>query len=227
MNSRNAKRGCDSKHVSKNVSQYDDLLEWLKNHKIPTEKLNKIFSDAVLMAKLLKDIVPKLVDIHNYSGCHGYQSKLANWETINNKVFSKLNMKLSKSKLEQLAKCETGKIEVLLTKVMTFEKELLSNVKKSILEESSSIDEKSISEKSIGNAEINVINTEEVEASTVEVPKKMISYAEYEECVKELARNLKELTVSEKKIQSLENLVKIKQEHIDELTKTLYLLSNS
>lgn len=69
------------------------------------------------MVEILKKHFPKLVEEHNYSPKNAHGQKLVNWETLNNKVLKKINLHLTKKRIEQLAKGEPGKIEKLLTEV--------------------------------------------------------------------------------------------------------------
>lgn len=69
------------------------------------------------MVEILKKHFPKLVEEHNYSPKNAHGQKLVNWETLNNKVLKKLNLHLTKKRIEQLAKGEPGKIEKLLIDV--------------------------------------------------------------------------------------------------------------
>ena len=49
----------------------------------------------MLIAEVVKHFQPQLVDLHNYSNAHSVQQKTYNWNTLNNKVFSKIGMQTS------------------------------------------------------------------------------------------------------------------------------------
>lgn len=71
-------------------------------------------STIVLMAEMLRVHYPRLVDVHNYIPASSVASKRENWCTLNRKVFTKIDMKLSKEIINQLANAQQGVIEKLL-----------------------------------------------------------------------------------------------------------------
>lgn len=66
------------------------------------------------MAELLKHYYPKHVDVHNYVAGSSIAKKVDNWCTLNRKVLSKINMKLGKDMINQLANSQSGVIEKIL-----------------------------------------------------------------------------------------------------------------
>lgn len=67
------------------------------------------------MAELLKRYYPKYVDVHNYVAGNSVARKIDNWCTLNRKVLSKLDMRLGKETINQLASSQAGIIEKVLT----------------------------------------------------------------------------------------------------------------
>jgi len=66
------------------------------------------------MAELLKRYYPKNVDVHNYVAGNSVAKKIDNWHTLNRKVLSKMDMKLGKEVINQLANSQSGVIEKVL-----------------------------------------------------------------------------------------------------------------
>jgi len=66
------------------------------------------------MAELLKRYYPKNVDVHNYVAGNSVAKKIDNWSTLNRKVLSKMDMKLGKDVINQLANSQSGVIEKVL-----------------------------------------------------------------------------------------------------------------
>lgn len=66
------------------------------------------------MAELLKRYYPKYVDVHNYVAGNSIAKKVDNWCTLNRKVLSKIDMKLRKELINQLANSQSGIIEKVL-----------------------------------------------------------------------------------------------------------------
>lgn len=66
------------------------------------------------MAELLKRYYPKHVDVHNYVPGNSIAKKIDNWNILNRKVLSKIDMKLGKDVINQLANSQLGIIEKVL-----------------------------------------------------------------------------------------------------------------
>lgn len=67
------------------------------------------------MAELLKRYYPRHVDVHNYIGGCSIAKKIDNWSTLNRKVLGKLDIKLTKEVINQLANSQQGIIEKVLS----------------------------------------------------------------------------------------------------------------
>jgi hypothetical protein len=62
----------------------------------------------VLVAEIVAHFLPRLVDIHNYSGAQGKQGKLYNWVTLNTKVLKRLGFTVARPECERIANAEPG-----------------------------------------------------------------------------------------------------------------------
>ncbi|KAK9834720.1 hypothetical protein WJX74_008573 [Apatococcus lobatus] len=80
----------------------------------PKKNIARDFADGVLVAEVVHQFVPRLVELHNYSGAHGLTQKLYNWDTLNQKVFRKMGFLVSKAEIEATANCEAGAVERIL-----------------------------------------------------------------------------------------------------------------
>ncbi|XP_037959240.1 sperm flagellar protein 1-like [Teleopsis dalmanni] len=190
------------------------MVDWLQKHEIVTRKLSRDFSDAVLMAKLLKKITPKWIDIHNYPSRNSFKLKLINWETMNSKVFTKLQIKLSKLFMEKIAKAEPGSIDILLYEIMLMDKSNPVNEQKAILEEKARRE----------NGDILVVTVgKKIGKSIMQVPQKMILYSIYEKTIDELNVNKTNLEAAYEKIARFEYLLG----RIEHLTGQIFKLANS
>ncbi|XP_053985429.1 sperm flagellar protein 1-like [Hylaeus volcanicus] len=94
----------------------EELYSWISTIPFskPNRNLTRDFSDAVLMAEVLKVYYPRYVDLHNYVPASSLSTKKENWSILNRKVLSKIDMKLSKDAINQLANCHPGTAEQLL-----------------------------------------------------------------------------------------------------------------
>lgn len=160
-----------------NPFELEAILKWIDSFALSrtSKKLSRDFSDAVLLAEILKFEFPKLVDMHNYTACNSVQGKGRNWSTLNRKVLKKLNIHLKEDEIERLAKAEMNFIEEVIFDVMNKVK-----VAKSYEEESSSLSLKS----AIGNKTSDIMTVtirRQVGDHVEHVPQQMISYSSYDE----------------------------------------------
>lgn len=108
--------------MKKNETEDEEVMvlyEWVDSMPLSRFKksINRDFSDAVLMAEVLKYLYPKLVNLHNYPEVHSTKQKIYNWQTLNEKVFKKIEIPLSKKTIDSLANAEQGVIEKVLKKL--------------------------------------------------------------------------------------------------------------
>ncbi|KAH7277039.1 hypothetical protein KP509_39G031300 [Ceratopteris richardii] len=92
------------------------LYSWVDSIPLSRPKRNiaRDFSDGVLAAEVVANYCPKLVEIHNYSAANSLAQKIYNWNTLNIKVFRRLNFSLSKEDIEGVANAEHMAIERVL-----------------------------------------------------------------------------------------------------------------
>ena len=81
------------------------------------------------MAEVVKQYIPHLVELHNYSAAHSVSQKTYNWNTLNQKVFKKIGFTLTKKDIEDAVNCVPDTVERIL-KVL---KSAVSNSHESLL----------------------------------------------------------------------------------------------
>ncbi|MEE6511967.1 hypothetical protein FKM82_018873 [Ascaphus truei] len=67
-----------------------------------------------MVAEVVKHFLPRMVEMHNYIPANSTQQKLSNWATLNRKVFSKLNVRVSEEMVRKLISNTSGAIEPVL-----------------------------------------------------------------------------------------------------------------
>lgn len=99
-----------------NDTQLQELFAWVDEFKLSRPKRNftRDFSDGVLTAEILKNFFPKHVENHNYINANSVNQKMANWDTLNRKVMSKMNYQIPRQLCERMCKNESGVAEVFL-----------------------------------------------------------------------------------------------------------------
>ncbi|GLV41502.1 uncharacterized protein CBL_06732 [Carabus blaptoides fortunei] len=173
-----------------------ELYDWIDNHFINRQKKNltRDFSDAVPLAEILKEHYPKLVDLHNYGPKNAIVKKIENWFTLNHKVLSKLDLQITPTDMENIAKCVPGAIEKLLFRV------------KAKFDAQSKDEE---NEKVAGG-----------DYSKTDKPKK-ISAELFQQKVEELEIKTQAVEILNKKISHMQALIEIKDQRISELQAKL------
>jgi hypothetical protein len=66
------------------------------------------------MSEILKFYYPCLVKRHNYIQANGVIMKKENWNTLNRKVLSKIDLALNSETIDQLAHSQVGVIDKIL-----------------------------------------------------------------------------------------------------------------
>ncbi|XP_043685635.1 uncharacterized protein LOC122637520 [Vespula pensylvanica] len=108
----------DQSDILKELCVWIESIPFSKPKKnISPLSLYRDFSDGVLLAEILKYYYPRYVDLHNYIPANNFFLKKDNWNTLNRKVLTKIDMKLSKDIISLLANCHQGSIEKLLFEI--------------------------------------------------------------------------------------------------------------
>ncbi|CAD0205428.1 unnamed protein product [Chrysodeixis includens] len=206
------------------LSEIETVLAWVDTFKLsrPTKKINRDFSDAVLLAEILSVHYPKLVEMHNYPPRNSHSLKLNNWMTLNRKVLKKLRLNLCCNTMEQLANCAPGAIERVL--VMVRDKiRRDEELNKSTKDAEQNVSSGGSYYEACGDDEHVLVMPMKVRVNGVleTVQQKLISYEAY--CaLKEENKDAKEAAeVLKQKVEHLDNLLKLKDERIDELQSQL------
>lgn len=184
----------------------EEIYTWIEHIPFSKPKRNiaRDFSDGVFMAELLKRYYPRYVDVHNYIPGNSIAKKVDNWSTLNRKVLTKLDMKLGKEVIHQLANSQPGVIEKVLTDLRT---KILKdcNADRDSLYSDGNENGKS--------AEIvkSVLNPEEIANKTV--PRQAFIRLK-----QQLEEKNEVINTLHQKVSHLESLMKLKDERIDDLT---------
>ncbi|ENN73890.1 sperm flagellar protein 1 [Dendroctonus ponderosae] len=194
----------------------DELFRWIDDHEITRQKKNltRDFSDAVPLAEILKKHYPKLVELHNYAPRNAVSQKLINWEILNKKVLNKLKINLNYLEQEQLAKAAPGGIEKLLHKI------------KLKVEKQQSVREKS-SESSEKNYFLEGISSDESPEDRIKnIKQKLMPVDMCNKMEADIMEKNDQLLKLQQKVDHLENMLIIKDERINDLTRQLQAMAN-
>ncbi|KAK9889710.1 hypothetical protein WA026_007092 [Henosepilachna vigintioctopunctata] len=154
---------------------------------------------SVPLAEILKQHFPKLVELHNYTPTNSYSNKLANWDTLNRKVLSKIRLPLSREVMEQLARSKQGVIEGVLHDI------------KLKVESKGAGDQNNGSYYDLSGSQENVRRK----------GYKTLPISEFEKLEKDLLERDETIQILKQKLEHSENLLKIKEERINDLNTQL------
>uniref|UniRef100_A0A8B9IXR7 Sperm flagellar 1 n=1 Tax=Amazona collaria TaxID=241587 RepID=A0A8B9IXR7_9PSIT len=92
------------------------LYAWLDSVPLsrPRRNVARDFSDGVLAAEVVKFFLPAMVQLHSYVPASSTAQKLCNWGLLNRKVLSKLNCCLPQDAIRQLVQGRPGAAEQFL-----------------------------------------------------------------------------------------------------------------
>lgn len=188
-------------------------MKWVDGFELSRfrRKLNRDFSDGVLLAEILKFEFPNLVDLHNYSGCFSVQGKLDNWDILNRKVLKKMQIHLKPEQIEKVAKAETNCIEEILFRVMNqialIKSRNPNQSQTNIAQESSQV--------------MTVKVWKQVGEHVVEVPQQMIQHSKYEELVEKEEKQQLKIQAMQETIDDLMSALNSKTLIIEDLQTRL------
>ncbi|KAM9028284.1 sperm flagellar protein 1 [Guaruba guarouba] len=89
------------------------LYAWLDSVPLsrPRRNVARDFSDGVLAAEVVKFFLPAMVQLHSYVPACSTAQKIGNWGLLNRKVLSKLNCCLPQDAIRQLVQGRPGAAE--------------------------------------------------------------------------------------------------------------------
>ncbi|CAH0721276.1 unnamed protein product, partial [Brenthis ino] len=206
------------------LADIESVLAWVDTFKLsrPTKKINRDFSDAVLLAEILNVYYPKLVEMHNYPPRNSHSLKLNNWMTLNRKVLKKLKLNLCNNTMEQLANCAPGIIERVL--VMVRDKiRRDEDLNKSMKEGEQNMSSGGSYYEACGEDENILVVPVKVRVNGVleVIQKKVVSHESYLAVKEEMKDARDSADLLKQKVEHLDNLLKLKNERIEELQKQL------
>lgn len=196
-----------------NPIELEAVLKWVDSYQLTRyrKKLNRDFSDGVLLAEMLKSEFPSLVELHNYSGYFAVQGKIENWQMLNRKVLRKLEIPLKSDEIEKVAKAETCFIEEVLFRLMNQIKLVKSRseekLKTKLPEEKSSV--------------MTIKVWKQIGDHAEQVPQRVIDYSMYQELESKCQQKEQKIQDLQETIVDLQCALNMKTQIIDDLNERL------
>eukprot|EP00055_Hartaetosiga_balthica_P006092 m.18732 g.18732 ORF g.18732 m.18732 type:complete len:221 (+) comp5003_c0_seq1:112-774(+) len=98
-------------------TELQHLYAWIDEVPLsrPKKNITRDFSDGVLVAEVVNHFAPRLVELHNYSPASSSKQKVDNWHTLNAKVFKKLGLSVPENVVKGVTGNKAGVVEVVLS----------------------------------------------------------------------------------------------------------------
>eukprot|EP00916_Digyalum_oweni_P026655 GHVL01043755.1.p1 GENE.GHVL01043755.1~~GHVL01043755.1.p1 ORF type:complete len:227 (+),score=49.33 GHVL01043755.1:57-737(+) len=203
--------------------ELQNLYNWVDEIPLSRPKRNiaRDFADGVLMAEIVSNAFPRLVDIHNYSPANSLSQKCYNWNTLNQKTFRRMGFRLHQDDIDDVANAVQGAIEKVLLLV---QKKLACFKKRQMAEgynspgaspEYSFDDDTSKLAPSRLRAAVKAHQTQDVDKLLQRQEALELLLTEREETISELRQTV---SLMSDKISKLEQLLRIKDSKIQHLT---------
>jgi arginine utilization protein RocB len=192
-----------------NVPELDEdeiqaIYEWIDEIPLsrPKRNITRDFADGAMLAEVIKNYHPRLVELHNYPLAHNTQQKTNNWNILNTKVFKRMGFQISRSDVEKIVNSAPQAIE----KVLAVVKQRIEDFKDTRADEPAPIEEKP------------QIMSKKAKLPDNKVPVQNSALKEKEQIIQELKETIE---IMENKINKLEQLVKLKDSKIQILNNKL------
>jgi hypothetical protein len=105
--------------ISKGMTEGCDIELWIDSLPLSRKRKNlaRDFSDGLFMAEVLHIFYPKIVDLHNYEQALRIDTKIYNWNTLNQKVFKKIGATIDPATITAIANSQPGAIDRFLCQI--------------------------------------------------------------------------------------------------------------
>eukprot|EP00391_Amoebophrya_sp_Ameob2_P011204 CAMPEP_0178995600 /NCGR_PEP_ID=MMETSP0795-20121207/7909_1 /TAXON_ID=88552 /ORGANISM="Amoebophrya sp., Strain Ameob2" /LENGTH=286 /DNA_ID=CAMNT_0020687909 /DNA_START=151 /DNA_END=1011 /DNA_ORIENTATION=- len=92
------------------------IYNWMDDIELsrPRKSISRDFADGLLIAEVICQYFPRLVELHNYSSANSYAQKQYNWNTMNKKVLRKMGFQLHPADIDDVIKATPGAVEKVL-----------------------------------------------------------------------------------------------------------------
>lgn len=93
-----------------------DLYAWIDQVPLSRSKrrIERDFSDGVMVAELVKYYFPNWVELHNYAAANNTQQKMINWGLLNRKVFQRFDLNVPEHIVRGICMGKSGLVETFL-----------------------------------------------------------------------------------------------------------------
>lgn len=196
----------------------EDLYTWVDRVPLskPKRKIERDFADGTLVAEIVRYYLPDLVDSHNYISNSSSTQKRSNWETLNRKVFARLDLVVPESTIDDVCNAKQGAVEIVLFNLRAKVNGEIEQRKKRIprlpLPSSSTMD-------SIGDGSSFLSKT--TNRSMDQRPSQTFTRLQYEELKQKCLVQQEEIQVLQVKMRRLEHIAQLKDVRITELSATI------
>ncbi|XP_033920664.1 sperm flagellar protein 1 [Melopsittacus undulatus] len=188
------------------------LYAWLDSVPLsrPRRNLARDFSDGVLAAELVKFFLPSLVQLHSYVPACSSAQKFANWGHLNRTVLSRLDLCLPQDVIRQLVQSQPGAAERVLVLLRSrIQERLRQNMDPGVPAAPGEL------------SYMDTGNSKAGDGSTQESPKDAGAQKQKAELEQALLLAQETIQILQLKVRRLEELLRLKDVRIDDLSRML------
>lgn len=111
-----------SSDLSMEELEVKEIYDWVDGFDLsrPKKNIARDFSDAILVAEILKSYYPEIVWIHSYPKVNSQHEKVTNWKFLRKKVLLKIAFPLANSEIKKIVCLEEFAIEKFLLRLMYY-----------------------------------------------------------------------------------------------------------
>ncbi|CAF1326978.1 unnamed protein product [Rotaria sordida] len=205
----------------------EDLYIWIDSLPLsrPKKRIERDFSDGILIAEIIRYYLPDLIEMHNYTPANSLQQKKANWGILNKKVLSNFGLDLPDVIINGLSNGKPGLIEVLLFNLRLKIDEELELQQKLQQQQITTPRQSSLSyiTSTTKTNQTNLLtnrSNKSIKLTNLSIHKD-ISRLDYEEIKQECLQQQEDIEVLHAKIRRLEHVLQLKDIRISELSRAV------
>lgn len=211
----------------------EDLYIWIDSLPLsrPKKRIERDFSDGILVAEIIRYYLPDLVEMHNYTPANSLQQKKTNWGILNKKILSNFGLDLPDVIINGLSNGKPGLIEVLLFNLrlkIDEELELRQKMQQNsqsqqqmITPRQSSLSYMTSNSTTSATRSIAKTNLNNKSSKLNNFPQKDISRLDYEEIKQQCLKQQEDIEILHAKIRRLEHVLQLKDIRISELSRAV------
>ncbi|CAF1266903.1 unnamed protein product [Rotaria sp. Silwood1] len=206
-----------------NATLLEELYIWIDSIPLskPKKRIERDFSDGILVAEIIRYYLPDLVDMHNYTPANSFNQKKINWGILNKKILCLLGLDVPEKIIIDLCNGKPGVVEIFLFHLRLKIDEEIEIRQKGERQHMSSPRQSLLALNSVNpkKENTNIVSSRSCRFSKPigNFNNKWVSRLAYEELKQQCLQQDEEIQILLAKLRRLEHVVQLKEIRINEL----------